>query len=130
MSTSAEALTPSGGERAPEKDCGLLGLVLLAQFHGVAADPGQLRHQFSDGGKPLSETDILLAAKSLELKAKVVAQPASRMATASLPALAMQKDGRHFLVAKVVGEQVLIHDIEEGRPRPMSMHEFEARYEG
>ncbi|MFA6986415.1 MAG: type I secretion system permease/ATPase [Arenimonas sp.] len=130
MSTSAEALDESESARASDKDCGLLGLVLLAQFHGLAADPGQLRHEFCEGSKKFGETELLLAAKTIGLKARVSAQPAGRMATAALPALAIQKDGNHFLVAKVVGEQVLVHDLIEGRPRPMSIDEFEARYDG
>jgi subfamily B ATP-binding cassette protein HlyB/CyaB len=129
MSTSAEALPPPQAP-APEKDYGLLGLVLLAQFHGVAADLNQLKHTFGQASRNFDETELLLAAKSLGLKAKIAAQPADRMATAALPALAMQSDGKHFLVAKAHGHQVLIHDLADGRPRTLSFDDFRALYDG
>lgn len=42
---SAEALV-SEAISPPAPDYGLLGLILLAQFHGIAADPAQLAHQY------------------------------------------------------------------------------------
>lgn len=111
-------------------DHALAGLVLLAQFHGVAADPVQLAHEFGRGGEHFTETDLLLAAKKLDLKAKVVAQPARRIAMASLPALALADDGPSFIVAKAGGDQILIHDLAEKRPRMLSLAEFETRYSG
>lgn len=120
-------------EGAPDHvavDQGLQGLVLLAQFHGVAADAAQLAHEFGRNGEQFDETTLLLAARKLGLKAKVSAQPASRIAMASLPALALLPDGDAFIVAKVNGEQVLIHDLAEKRPRTISADEFQARYGG
>ncbi|AVY65708.1 type I secretion system permease/ATPase [Xanthomonas translucens] len=111
-------------------DLGLHGLVLLAQFHGVAADAAQLAHSFARVGEPFDETTLLLAAKQLGLKAKVVPQPASRIAMAPLPALALVPDAESFIVAKINGEQILIHDLVEKRPRSISIGEFEARYQG
>ncbi|UKE52603.1 type I secretion system permease/ATPase [Xanthomonas translucens] len=111
-------------------DLALQGLVLLAQFHGVAADAAQLAHAFASIGESFDETTLLLAAKQLGLKAKVVSQPASRIGMAALPALALVPDGEAFIVAKVSGEQILIHDLVEKRPRSISIGEFEARYQG
>ncbi|MBN6114239.1 type I secretion system permease/ATPase [Xanthomonas sp. CFBP 8700] len=111
-------------------DLALQGLVLLAQFHGVAADAAQLAHAFARIGESFDETTLLLAAKQLGLKAKVVSQPASRIGMAALPALALVPDGEAFIVAKVSGEQILIHDLVEKRPRSISIGEFEARYQG
>lgn len=119
-----------GAEGESQVDQGLLGLVLLAQFHGIAADAAQLAHEFGRNGERFDETTLLLAAKRLGLKAKVVPQPASRIAMASLPALALQPDGAAFVVAKVNGDQVLIHDLDEKRPRAISVADFEARYAG
>ena len=130
MSNNIEALITPLGEAAPEKDCGLEGLVLLAQFHGIAADPNQLKHQFGQAGHGLAETDLLLAAKSLGLKAKVSEQSADRLAMAVLPALALRPDGQHFIVAKVAGEKILIHDLVEGRPQTLDSEAFGARYVG
>ena len=112
------------------RDAGLYGLVLLAQFHGIAADPAQLAHQFGDGGKPFDEPALLLAAKQLGLKAKITHPPAARLAFASLPALALDEEGRHFIVARTSEDAVLIHDPAEQRPRKLSREEFANRYQG
>ncbi|MEF9419053.1 type I secretion system permease/ATPase [Xanthomonas citri] len=124
------SLVEGGSSVQDRPDLGLQGLVLLAQFHGVAADAVQLAHGFGRGGEPFDETTLLLAAKQLGLKAKVVAQPAARVGMAALPALALGPDGDAFIVAKVGQDQILIHDLTEKRPRSISPAEFQARYHG
>lgn len=59
-----------------------------------------------------------------------MAQPVSRIGMASLPALALVQEGDAFIVARVNGDQILIHDLAEKRPRAITQEEFEARYEG
>lgn len=112
------------------RDAGLRGLVLLAQFHGVAADEAQLAHQFGDSVRPFDETALLLAARHLGLKAKAVRQAADRIAFASLPALALDDSGSHFIIARASGDSVLIHDLSEQRPRMLTLEEFTGRYSG
>jgi subfamily B ATP-binding cassette protein HlyB/CyaB len=119
-----------GAQDDAGRDLGLHGLVLLAQFHGIAADAAQLAHEFGRTGESFDETTLLLAAKKLGLKAKVVAQPISRIAMASFPALALLPDGDALIVARVNGDQVLIHDLVEKRPRAITLDEFEVRYAG
>lgn len=111
-------------------DVGLSGLALIAQFHGIAADAAHLQHKFGVGQGALSEQALLLAAKHLGLKAKVSEVAADRLAKASLPALAWQRDGAHFIVAKVSETQVLVQDLQQNRPRVLSLGEFAARYDG
>src|SRR5437016_14662105 len=69
-------LVGTGGASAgppPElKDTGLFCLLMLARFLGLPADGEQLRHQFSESGTNLSETDLLRAAKHLGFKAGFV----------------------------------------------------------
>jgi subfamily B ATP-binding cassette protein HlyB/CyaB len=108
----------------------LNGLVLLAQFHGIAADVQQLAHQFGRVGEPFDETTLLLAAKHLGLKARVSSQPAARIGMASLPALALGEDGDSFIVAKASDDAILVHDLVEKRPRALTKEQFEARYRG
>lgn len=117
-------------QQRQERDLSLQGLVLLAQFHGVAADAAQLAHEFGRAGEAFDEPSLLLVAKKLGLKAKIVAQPVSRIGMASLPALALGSDEGAFIVAKVNGDQILIHDLVEKRPRAISQAEFESRYAG
>jgi subfamily B ATP-binding cassette protein HlyB/CyaB len=114
-------------------DPALRGLVLLARFHGIAADEQQLAHDFGRGGEAFDESALVLAAKQLGLKAKVTRQPPSRIGSANLPALAFGIEGESpFVVAKVSsdGEQILIHDLVERRPKTVSRSEFEDRYSG
>jgi subfamily B ATP-binding cassette protein HlyB/CyaB len=108
----------------------LQGLVLLAQFHGIATDAAQLRHEAGRGSEPFDETALLLAAKRLGLKAKVIRQPVDRLDRIALPALALRNDGTAFVVAKVGDDKVLIHDLALQRPCILTRDEFTARYDG
>jgi ATP-binding cassette, subfamily B, bacterial HlyB/CyaB len=115
------------------QDTGLQSLVLMARLHGVAADADQLRHDFGTGNV-FSETDMLLAAEHLQLKAKVVKTNATRLAKLALPALAAMKSNvgepNFIVLARVEGNQVLIQDPVIGRPESLSLSEFNARWSG
>ena len=124
------AVVETAGQGSAFGDLGLKGLVLLAQFHGVAADGEQLAHQFAKTGDVFDDTSLLLAAKQLGLKAKITTQPASRIAFATLPALALVESGQHFIVAKADGETVLIHDLAEQRAKVVTREVFEGLYDG
>jgi subfamily B ATP-binding cassette protein HlyB/CyaB len=110
-------------------DPGLACLIMLARFHGVAAEPAQLAHEFG-AGRPFGVTEILLAAKKLGLKAKQVATDASRLAATPLPALALGREGDYFILAKVEGDAALIHDPAAARPQTLSRVELEQRWAG
>ncbi|OHC67058.1 MAG: peptidase C39 [Rhodocyclales bacterium RIFCSPLOWO2_02_FULL_63_24] len=79
-------------------DSALLSLLVISEFHGVAADAQQLRHEF--GGARFNTPAILLAARSLGLSAKAIRQDPARLDKAPLPAIAQGQDGRYFIVAK------------------------------
>ncbi len=113
----------------PPPDSGLACLVMLARFHGVAAEPAQLAHEFGDG-RPFDLAEILLAAKSLGLKAKLVRTGPDRLIATPLPALAVDREGGFFILAKLDGEHALIHDPAAGRPQTLSLAELEARWDG
>jgi ATP-binding cassette, subfamily B, bacterial HlyB/CyaB len=124
------APTPNDQTAPSSPDTGLLGLVMLARFHAVAADPDQLAHQFREPGQPFGATQILLAAKSLGLKAKLVRTEFARLDRVSLPALALDRDGRFFILARVDGDQMLIQDPGGERPRILGPSDFSARWNG
>lgn len=111
-------------------DTGLASLVLIARFHGLAADPDQLAHEYSDGGAPCSITELLLAAKKLGLKAKRVKTQLDRLAKTPLPAIACDRDGRFFVVARLDADRVLIHDPSTARPELVTPDAFAARWSG
>ncbi|KRD40131.1 peptidase C39 [Lysobacter sp. Root916] len=128
-----DSLTPSRPPAeavAPQHDLALLGLAMLAQFHGIAADPAQLTHQFGRGGEPFDDASLLLAAKQLGLKARITRTSSERVAMAALPALALAQDGRHFVVAKAGDDSLLVHELGEGRAKVMTRDAFEQRYHG
>lgn len=111
-------------------DTGLACLVMLARFHGVAADPGQLRHRFGEGSRPFGVTEILLAAKQLGLKAKTVKTDFSRLANTPLPALAIGRGDDFFILARSDNEKVLIHDPSRERPEVVARDDLESRWTG
>jgi subfamily B ATP-binding cassette protein HlyB/CyaB len=121
-------MTHASSTVAPEPDEGLLGLVLLARFHGVPADPDQLKHEFGRDGQPFGQEDILLAAKHLQLQAKCVKVSPARLDKTPLPALAMLRDGsgreRFVILAKAEGEQLLIQSPLADRPQAVALSEF------
>ncbi len=113
----------------------LSALVVLAHYHGIAVNPADIRHQFSGSPKgDLGETEWLLAAKKLELKAKVVRQAIGRLPMTNLPAMVWCDDGVHFILAKVEGSgdtaKYLIQDLEHNRPMVLNAAEFTQRYSG
>ncbi|TND00391.1 MAG: protein-1 exporter [Rhodocyclaceae bacterium] len=120
----------SSGNPKREPDTGLIGLVMLARFHNIAADPDQLAHDHRESGKNLTVPQILLAAKQLGLKAKRVRTELSRLPQTPLPAMAIEPDGHFFILARIDGDQVLIHDPRVERPQVLSAAEFTARWNG
>lgn len=81
-----------------EPDTGLICLCMMANFHGIAADPAKLMHEFGD--EPFTASRILLSAKSLNIKAKLANQSPERLDKAPLPAIALGKDGKFFVLAR------------------------------
>lgn len=94
-------------QSSAEHDSGLWSLLLLAGLHGVIADEAKLRHEF--GSSHFTSSQILLAAKSLGLTCKSVNQDVARLDKAPLPAIAQDKNGTFFIIAK----------IEKLAPRPL-----------
>ncbi|NWG32639.1 MAG: type I secretion system permease/ATPase [Rhodocyclaceae bacterium] len=119
-----------GPEHGPAPDTGLLGLVMLARFHGLAADPAQLAHQFKAPGEAFGTVQILLAAKAIGLKAKRVHTDITRLDRTPLPALAASNEGRFFILARIDDEQALIQEPGTPRPQLLSIPELTARWNG
>jgi subfamily B ATP-binding cassette protein HlyB/CyaB len=97
------AMDASSDTHGAADDAGLACLVVIAHFHGIPADAKQLRHQSGLGeltGR-FSESDLLLASKSVGLKARRVCLEAERLGKTPLPALLLDQDHRHFIVARV-----------------------------
>ncbi|MCB2261715.1 MAG: type I secretion system permease/ATPase [Candidatus Thiosymbion ectosymbiont of Robbea hypermnestra] len=121
-------------------DTGLYSLVTIARFHQVPADSEQLAHQFGEPGKSFSDTNLLLAAKALTLKAKRVSPRLATINDDVLPAIAKAADGNYFILARVATESgdtpsdsspsFLIQDPREQSPRSVSLAQFEQLWSG
>src|SRR5260370_13978072 len=102
--------------RTPHDDPGLAALVLIAQFHGIAADAEQLRHAAASISAQLDPQELELAARSLGLKVRRVRIAPERLAKTPFPALVLDEAGRHFILAGCEGPQALV--LEAGAAHP------------
>ena len=84
---------------------GLTCLVMLARYHQVAADPKQIEHHFCAQNKAFSSRDIVLAARHLKLKARALTTSEKSLEKLALPAIALDKNGDYFILAKLVEDQ-------------------------
>ena len=116
----------SGNPGAP--DPGLGALVVLLRFHGIGADPGQIRHRF--GATAIGVGEMLRCAKELGLKARAVSTHWERLAKTPMPAIAALKDGRFLILGKIGDDKALVQSATSPRPAMMSRDEFEAVWDG
>jgi subfamily B ATP-binding cassette protein HlyB/CyaB len=123
-STARMAARPAAGHNGRRVDSGLACLVMLARFHGMAADPDQLAHEWSGAGIPFGPAQILLAARKLGLKARRVRTSAGRLPSTPLPAVALDAEGRCSILARVEGERALVHDPGTGRTELVRLDEW------
>jgi subfamily B ATP-binding cassette protein HlyB/CyaB len=114
----------------PEIDSGLIGLVMLARFHAIAADPEQLAHTFREPGQAFATPQILLAARHLGLMARHVRTEYPRLDRTPLPALAIDRQGKFFILARIDAGKVLIQEPGGVRPQVLPAEEFAARWSG
>ena len=114
------------------EDTGLLSLMMIAAFHGMAVDEAQLRHEF--GHAKFNTQTFLLAARFLGLSAKSVQQPANRLDKAPLPAIAVDRAGQYFILAKyqsVPGTSAKLLIQRPGDPPALlSLDDFLAQWSG
>jgi subfamily B ATP-binding cassette protein HlyB/CyaB len=121
---------PPPSPAAGTADTGLACLLILARFYDLPADGSQLRHQFAQSGQPLSDSELLRAAKHLGLKAGLLKIQWSKLPGTPLPAVAKRTDGRYVVLAKIDGDKALIQDPAEARPLILSREQFESAWTG
>jgi len=115
---------------SPGSDTGLICLVMLARFHNIALSVEQLAHEFSTASQPVTLPQLLLAARKSGLKAKAIHVKPDRLEHAPLPAIAVNRDGTFFILARQEREQALIHDPRAARPEIISLEDFGQRWTG
>ncbi len=107
---------------------GLASLVVMLRFNGVAAEAEQLRHRL--GQAAVDAAEIIRSARSHGLKARIVTQTWERLAAATLPAIALLKDGGFLILGKAADDKVLVQEPLNGRPQLMPRADFEAIWAG
>jgi subfamily B ATP-binding cassette protein HlyB/CyaB len=109
---------------ATSADPGLLALVMLVRFHGLGADPEQIRHRFA--GSAIGIPEMLRCAKELGLKARARLITWERLAGTPLPAIAALRDGGFLLLYKIGDDKALVQSALSSRPTLMTRAELEA----
>src|SRR5687768_9485372 len=102
-------------------DEALAGFVLLAGFHGVPADPGQIHHDRGKGDVPYDFDDLLRIAKKLGLIARRRKAELADLVKLPLPALMTLADGGTAILLKVdetgeTGVRYLVMTAKAERP--------------
>src|SRR6202166_1035420 len=109
-------------------DPGLTALVMLLRFHGVGADPAQIRHQC--GTAAIGTSDMIRCAREFGLKARELKTSWGRLANTPLPAIAVLKDGGFLLLGKFGGDKVVVQSTKTPRPELMTKDDFDAVWDG
>jgi len=118
----------SGPDKSEVGDPGLAALAMLLRFHGIGADPGQIRHRF--GAVAMGVAEMLRCAKEFGLKARVITTSWPRLAKTPLPAIAVLRDGGFLLLGKAGDGKVLVQSPLSPRPTLMTREEFESVWDG
>jgi ATP-binding cassette, subfamily B, bacterial HlyB/CyaB len=114
-------------ERAALPNSGLAALVLLLRFHGIGADPAQIRHRFGD---EFGVSEMLRCAREFGLKARGFQSNWRRLVKTPLPGIAALRDGTFLLIGKASDDQVLVQNPLSPQPALMSRAEFEVVWDG
>ncbi|WP_320174773.1 type I secretion system permease/ATPase [Maridesulfovibrio sp.] len=112
------------------QDTGLVSLVLLARYHGVAADPDGIKHRFAPPGEVMGQLDLVKAARALELKAKVLDRSCDKLSKVPFPAMALMNDGTWMIMGGAREDDVLLqHPFRKGAEK-VPLDEFSKLWSG
>lgn len=107
----------------PER--GFLALAMVARFHDIPIDLGNILHEFAESGVAVTSETILRAALSLDLKGRMVKRDTGKLLkTLPLPAIAKLQDGRYVVLAKIEDQTVLFQDPHERQSQSISVEEW------
>lgn len=111
-----------------EADAGMMALVILLRFHGVGADLDQLSHRFAR--RAVGVEEMLLCAKELGLKARCYKTKWDKLSSTPLPGIAVLRDGKFLILAKLVGDKALVQSPTSSRPTLMERTDLEGVWDG
>jgi subfamily B ATP-binding cassette protein HlyB/CyaB len=112
-----------------ETDSGLAALVMLLAFHDIPADAGALKREYAPDGGLLTALGILHAARAKGLKARKSRSKIERIGKLPLPAIAIDRDGRFFILAKAAKGSVLVKEADKP-PAEWSREDLAKRWAG
>jgi subfamily B ATP-binding cassette protein HlyB/CyaB len=104
---------------------------MLLRFHGIAAEAEALRHRrglVGEAAVPVG--DLVLLAREMGLKARLVESTLARLARTPLPAMAVRRDGTCVIIAQIGDAEVLLHDPAQGRAVSLSLADFAEVWNG
>src|SRR5689334_1038409 len=120
-------MTVNPEQREPS-DPGLTALVMLLRFHGVGADPSQIRHHC--GTSVIGVSEMIRSAKEFGLKARESKTSWARLATTPLPAIAVLRDGGFLVLGKFGQDKIMVQSTSTPRPALMTKAELEEIWTG
>lgn len=120
----------SGEENERKVDSGLFCLITIARFHGVNADPEQIKHALAVGPEGMKEVDMLRAARELGLKAKAADISFKTLNKMTLPAVVGTIDGRFIILAKMEDDKILTLFPGENAPKIIDANTFKELWNG
>lgn len=123
------ASSASAPQHEPIQDAGLAALVTMLAYFDLPADPLQLKREFAPAEGPMTAVGIVRAARAKGLKARNTRSNVSRLKKLPLPAIAQDKSGAFFVLAKAGPQSVLVK--EAGKPpAEWSLDQLSARWSG
>ncbi|MES2207956.1 MAG: type I secretion system permease/ATPase [Pseudomonadota bacterium] len=114
----------SSSVTAASIDTGLHCLVLLANFHGIAANPEQLEHEFKTSGSFFDVIELKAAAYKIGLIAHYKSAKPERLNHLSTPLIFKCRNGQFMILGKVDNDRLLIHNPLVGQPEIISIQQF------
>lgn len=115
-------------EQREPTDPGLAALVMLLRFHGVGADPSQIRHHC--GTSKIGVSEMIRSAKEFGLKARESKTSWARLATTPLPAIAVLRGGDFLVLGKFGQDKIMVQSTQTPRPSLMTKAELEEVWTG
>jgi subfamily B ATP-binding cassette protein HlyB/CyaB len=79
----------------------------LLRFHGIGADPEQIRHRYGDG---FGVAEMMRCAKEFGLKARTYRSNWRRLIKTPLPGIAVLRDGNCLLLGKARRTKFVVQD--------------------
>lgn len=111
-------------------DTGLITLINICQYWGVNIDKQQIIHKYCLQDRIMTPIDIVKAAKELNFKVRYIEKCKTKINKLPMPCILRSKDGKFFILAKVVNENVLILNAEENKPSLINTKELKEMWDG